>query len=293
MNLKDYNWFKIEAICKYFEKVNNITKLINLIDIVNNEKLELFILGDGSNILLNEAMNNFMVIKPDFKEIKNIYIDNIQYISVGAGVLLDDFVKYCINLNFLNMEYFSGIPGTIGGCTFMNVHYKNFFLSDFFTMITVFDIKEKKIKNFKKEELNYTYMNNIIKESNNFIILTVVFKLIKNIDQNNNQFKRREEFLLYRSSRYPSSNTCGCFFYNIKHLNGKEKSMGYQIEKLNILENYDFKNVRIHDTHNNMFVTNNNCTSTEILELADFIKKKIKNNLNFIPKIECRLIGFD
>ena len=66
--------------------------------------------------------------------------------------------------------------------------------------------------------------------------------------------------------------------------------MGYQIENLNIHKKFD--NVKLFDKHKNMFVTNNNCKSSEIIKLAFFISKLIHKKLKIKPKAECRLVGF-
>ncbi|VVU95824.1 FAD binding domain [seawater metagenome] len=291
MNLKKYNWFKIDAICHSYYEINNVKELEEIVIKAQQMNLKIFILGDGSNVLLNENLNNYIVIKLINKDIFYIEYKDHYMMSVDAGYQIDELVKFGIKLNIPQIVNFSGIPGTIGGATVMNIHYKNFFLSDFIDQITVFDTIKKEILTFNSDEIKFTYKHNFLKEKPNYIVISIFLKFKKENNVENLNITRKK-ILEARNKRYPSNNTCGCFFYNLDNLNGKQKSTGYQIEKANIESQYKFTNVFLHSTHKNMFVTNNKCSSSEIISLANFIKKTIKKELGYTLIPECRFIGF-
>lgn len=286
MILKDYNWFKIKANCKYFFEITNFDNLKEHVLFAKTHNLKIFILGDGSNILLNENLDNYYILKPVCDKI----ILNGDIVNVSSGCSLKKFIYYCIKNNLEGMENFSGIPGNLGGCIFMNIHYKKYYISDYIESVNVFDISLMKHIKLYKKDINFNYTNNILK-NNNYIILDAEFKFNK-CSSNDHLIKKRNEILKIRTKKYPSSNTCGCFFYNIKELDSINKSIGYQIEKLNLNFN-KFKNVKPSNNHKNIFVTNNNCTSNEIIKLANYISLELINKINYKPKAECRLIGFD
>ena len=79
--------------------------------------------------------------------------------------------------------------------------------------------------------------------SMDYIIFRVGFKLEYEKDVKDN-IQKRADIINLRKLKYPSSNTCGCFFYNIENLKGIEKSIGYQIEKLNIENHFKLDNVK-------------------------------------------------
>jgi len=286
MILTLYNWFRIKSKCDFFVELKDYKNIINHIKLAKEKKLKIFILGDGSNVLLNEDLRNYYVIKPVFDFIK---LED-ELISVGSGCSLDKLINYCIDNNLIGIENFSGIPGNIGGCVFMNIHYKKHFISDYIFDVFVFKISTEEFKILKKEELCFSYRDNLFKRYNDYVILSVRFLFYRNID-NLDLSKKRSEIISIRNNRYPSSNTCGCFFYNIPEFNGINKSIGYQIERLK-LNNIFEKNVKLWKNHKNMFVTNNNCSSSEIIKLANKISLKLIENINYKPITECRLIGF-
>lgn len=288
-NLKEKNWFKINSTCSNYFEVSDYKKIKNIVELAESKNLKIFILGEGSNVLLNEHLDNYFVIKFINKNYK--IIDNL--IEVDAGLNFNYLIDISLKNNLIGLENFSLIPGNIGGITFMNIHYKGYYISDYIDYIDVFKISEKKYFRLNSIKLNYSYTENIFKETNDYIIYRVGFKL--KLDKYNikDSIKIREHIISLRSLKYPTSNTCGCFFYNIETLSGINKSIGYQIEKLNIEKEYIFKNVTLYSNHKNMFITNNKVSSDEILCLAKFISKKINDKLNYKPKVECRLIGFD
>jgi len=288
MSLKNKNWLKMNSVCNNYYEIFNKSELKKYLLLAKKKKLKLFILGEGSNVLLSEDLNQYLILK--FSN-KNYQINDNQ-IYVDSGFIFDEFIELTLQHNLIGLEHFSLIPGNIGGITFMNIHYKDKFISNYIKFIHVFKISNLSFLKLNVNEINYSYTDNFFKKTNDFIITGVTFELKKGI-HNYNPLSIRKSIIENRKLRYPNSNTCGCFFYNIDKFEGKEKSMGYQIEKLNIDNLFNFNNVKLFKNHKNMFVTNDNCKSSEILELAIFISKLLVKKINYHPKAECRLIGFD
>ena len=64
-DLKKKNWFNIGGKSKVFFQANNLTQLINLLKILNNQE-RIFILGAGSNILITDDL--FDGVNSDLKK---------------------------------------------------------------------------------------------------------------------------------------------------------------------------------------------------------------------------------
>ena len=287
MLLTKYNWFRIKAFCKYFIELNDLTDLKKHVKFAKDNNLNFLILGDGSNILLNEDLTKYYVIKP----VNSKIILNNNILNVSSGCSLKKLIDYCIENNLEGIENFTGIPGNLGGCVYMNIHYKDKFISDYIISVEVFEISTEKFLILNKNDIDFQYTYNIFKKNNDYIILKVNFKF-NSIDDNNNLKNKSKRILELRNSKYPNSNTCGCFFYNIKEFELINRSIGYQIEKMNL--NFDnFKNIKPSKNHKNIFVTNNNCSSDEVIKFANFISLNLIKKINYKPKAECRLFGFE
>ena len=57
MSLKNKNWFKIDSVCNNYYEISNKYELEKYILFAKKKKLKLFILGEGSNVLLNENLS--------------------------------------------------------------------------------------------------------------------------------------------------------------------------------------------------------------------------------------------
>jgi len=282
-SLKNWNWFEIDAYCHTRKEISESNELPLIMEFINKNGLQLLVLGEGSNVLLNENLKNYYTIK--FKTC-NVTFDE-TCVTCDAGMNMDDLIKLCLQNKLKGLEHFSAIPGNVGGCTFMNIHYMTHFLADYIETIYVFKISEMKFCELDCKSANFTYKNNLFKSTNDYIIHKVKFRLEKMSD--GIPLETQNTIVNLRAARYPTSNTCGCFFYNLP-LAGQEKSIGYQIEQLQ-LDTSTYENVTLYKTHKNMFITNNKCSCAEILDLATDISAKIYEKFGLKPDIECRLIG--
>jgi len=84
----------------------------------------------------------------------DIFVDPVQNIAsfldytddyinepggLGAGVDLQDLINFCLENGLVGLEEFSGIPGSIGGCAYINIHYFEHLLSDYLVRARVID----------------------------------------------------------------------------------------------------------------------------------------------------------
>ena len=82
----------------------------------NKEKI--FILGAGSNTLVRDGGFNGMIVKLG-KGFNKIILEK-DLIKAGASILDLNLSKFAFLNSISNFEFYSGIPGTIGGAIKMN-----------------------------------------------------------------------------------------------------------------------------------------------------------------------------
>jgi UDP-N-acetylmuramate dehydrogenase len=292
MNLKNYNWFRIDSHCEHFYEVEAIDELKKVVEKYATTRYKIYIIGEGSNILLHRVLKNIVLIKLNFRTIQTKHESKELIIKLDAGVQIDDLVNLGIKYELQSLLQFSGIPGCMGGATFMNIHYNDTSLSDFVQYVTVMEKSTGKLRTIPKNKIHYAYKTNFFKQNPNVIIVNTTLKIKKTRPTTTNLKAIKREIIRKRNSRYPKSNTCGCFFYNLDQKKGKEKSAGYQIEKAN-LDLSSFKTLHLHPGHKNMIVTKQGCTSDDIFKLAQWIKDKVYEKTGHTLEPECRLIGFE
>lgn len=62
-DLKNYNNYKIKTKAKYFWQVKNYQQLLKALNFAKKEKIKVFILGEGTNILLIDKKNNLSCLE--------------------------------------------------------------------------------------------------------------------------------------------------------------------------------------------------------------------------------------
>src|SRR5690606_7663870 len=139
-----------------------------------------FILGTGANILISDDGFAGLVIKPEIQEKSILQKDTTTvFVTIGAGVTLHESIEWCLSNNITGLEEFSGIPSTIGGAVYINLHYYEFLLEHFLHSATVYNLETNALEMVTPEWFNFGYNQSKLQEKKH-ILIDATFKL-KNI----------------------------------------------------------------------------------------------------------------
>jgi UDP-N-acetylmuramate dehydrogenase len=210
--LSKYTTLKIGGPCEVLSMPDNVEELMKDISYCRLNNIRYRILGNGSNLLIDDLGVRGYVIKLN-KCCNSIKLTEKNKLEVGAGVLLSSFIKFSLENNLYGNEFLSSVPGTIGGAIFMNAGTwidKNLFISDYLISVKYFDGVE--IKEFNKEECCFGYRSSIFHQNEDWIILEAIFKLPSQPKELGE--KKRKERLEYATSsqdlKYPNAGSIFC-----------------------------------------------------------------------------------
>ena len=114
-NIGKLTWFRTGGNANTFVIAENIDEL----EIILNETNEPFyIIGAGSNILIRDNGFKGTIIKLG-KGFNSFNISD-DIIEVGASILDINLSNFALKNNIEGFEFFSGIPGSVGGAVKMN-----------------------------------------------------------------------------------------------------------------------------------------------------------------------------
>ena len=187
-SLKNYNTFGIEAKAKEFVSVHNQTELKEVL--TKFPLSEKFILGGGSNMLLTKDIDA-LVIHVDLKGKKIIdENDDFVWVEAQAGENWHEFVLWTIDQDFGGLENLSLIPGNVGTTPIQNIGAYGVEMKDSFVLCEAMHIETTENLIFTKEKCQFGYRESIFKNEvkDEFIILSVVFKLTKRNHQLNTSY---------------------------------------------------------------------------------------------------------
>jgi UDP-N-acetylmuramate dehydrogenase len=303
VSLKTYNWFELGGEADYFAKPQNNSELEAVIAFSNEKKLPIKILGLGANVLISDAQYRGIIIKLPQYNISHYYLDeHTGILEADAGCSIEQLIKYCFDKALLfGLEEFSGIPSTVGGALFINLHYYSFLISQFIYSAQIYDIDEKKIFTVGVDWFEFGYDTSKVKTNKKYIIISAAFILKRNNILYAEYAKGRSiEIIRHRQNRYPYQKTCGCFFKNISseeaptNYEGKKiLSAGYYLDKIGVKGELKINNCSVSSRHANMLIHTGSGTSSDIIQLAKIMQKKIYTQYGFLLEPECELIGFE
>ncbi len=293
--LADKNWFQTGGPAKFYAEPNSPEQFSQALLFAQKNKQEIFLLGEGANILISNEGFDGLVIRTQLKQISH----HENLVTAGAGVSLSVLINYCLDNQLIGLEEFSGIPGTVGGAVFINLHYFEFLLSQFLLSAKVICKTTGTIKTVDNSWFHFGYNQTTLHE-NNCYLLEATFQL-KKASQLETAFARgrQKEIIRHRARRYPQSHTCGSFFRNFHpeevnlEINGKKMIfVAYYLDKIGIKGNLRIGNAMVSYQHANMIVNCGNGTSADIIAVAQKMQNLVYDQFGIIPKPECRLIGF-
>jgi UDP-N-acetylmuramate dehydrogenase len=141
--------------------------------------LPIFIIGDGSDILVSDKEYNGVVIKYVGQ---NISFNEDGTVVSEAGVDWDRLVEESITRCLQGLECLSGIPGTVGASPIQNIGAYGQELANTFVKLTAYDIEKRKFVTFNIVDCKFGYRDSVFKRKDywqKYIICKVTFKLSK------------------------------------------------------------------------------------------------------------------
>lgn len=322
--LTKLNTLRLVSSTDYFISLSNLDQLPEMVEYIKVHQLKFFVLGGGSNLILPENYPG-LVIYNQLKGIELINQDVNHYIvKVMAGEVWDDFVVYSLGHDWYGLENLSFIPGTVGASPIQNIGAYGVEVKDFIEYVEVYDIEQKEFKQIKNSACNFSYRNSLFKTKPNYIVIAVVFRLLKQPHLNTSYgdiakhisnisnptaMDLRQIVIDIRSDKLPDPKiigNVGSFFHNpildntvVMDLKGRfpklpvyaidqqhsKISAGWLIDNLG-LKGYRLGNMGVYNKQALVLVNHDCATRTEVLSFAKSIQDKITTLYNVNINIE-------
>ncbi|MBI4065738.1 UDP-N-acetylmuramate dehydrogenase [Candidatus Kaiserbacteria bacterium] len=181
--------FKVGGKARFFIEARLVEDIIQALVFARSNSLPVFVLGGGSNIVIADrgfdgvviALRILGIIVAENKD------DDKTLVTVGAGVMWDDFVVWSIEHGFVGLECMSGVPGTVGGAVVANVGCYGAQVSDTFVSAEVIDTKGEsdKMQVINKEKCSFSYHDSMFGMAHGrYIVVRAAFSLSKDSAEN-------------------------------------------------------------------------------------------------------------
>ena len=282
--LKDLTTFRTGGTARYFASPKTEEEVLEFIAFAKKSCLPFVVLGGGSNVLVADGeLEACVVSSKSLNEIKLVAQGQDEItISVGAGVTTKRLLAFCLENSLTGAEFLTGIPGTLGGAFWGNAGAQGQSLEGIFSSACVVT-SENRIVTVSKSELKFEYRN-LTWNSLPLCVLSLVLTLKKaTMDEIR---KNIAYFASCKKGQPIGARTAGCVFKNpgdglssgrlIDQMGGKELSCGGAI---------------VSPCHANFIENKNEATSSDIYNLSELIRQKIKEKFGINLEYEIKFIG--
>src|SRR3989344_2875502 len=288
------------------------------------------ILGDGSNVLISDKGIRGLVLvdrsdkieilgekteqielqeinKPIYRWESDSKVGTFKYefkdldydendkprvrVRMDSGVNLPKATDFLLDKGITGLQWYAGIPGTIGGAIFNNIHGGTHFLSEVVDTVSVLDLQGG-THTLSIEELGVDYDKSRFQETGE-IILDATFLLYKG-DVDKAKYVRYE--WAKRKSLQPR-NAPGCAFHNLTQeqkikLGIPTTSTGFIIEHMLKISGFKIGDAAISKDHHNFIVNQGKATAKDYLTVMKEIYNRAKRDLKIEIVPEIFLLGF-
>ena len=261
-SLKEYTTFKVGGKTDFFIESKTTKDNIEAVDFARKKKLPLAIIGNGSNILVNDKGFRGVTVRISSKEC-DIYQNEV---TCGTGIMLPELLKAISKKGLGGIEFLWGIPGTLGGAIMGNAGIGKNSIGNYIKSVKIIE-KTGNIKNISDDELDFSYRHSNFKKTGE-IILEATLELKKT---NAERTKIAIKKFVKKRKEQPKGFTAGSIFKNPKNLYA-----GRLIEKAG-LKGEKRGEAQISKKHANFIINLGDASSSDIKYLIKLIQKKVMN----------------
>lgn len=277
VNMSEYTTFKTGGVADIFITPNSLDELKNIVKFFYEEKTDYYILGKGSNILVDDRGLRKPVIHIG-KCLSQISVFE-NCITARSGASLSSIAQKALENSLTGFEFAAGIPGTLGGGIIMNAGAYDGEMKDVIEAVSYIDIEGNEGV-LSCDEMEFSYRNSALMDTN--CIVTGATVCLKKGDKSLIQSKMNDLAQRRRSKQpleFPSAGST--FKRPYGHFAGK------LIEEAN-LKGYSIGDAQVSEKHCGFIINKGNATTNDILSLITYVQNEVYNKTSVTLETEVK-----
>lgn len=278
--LSAYTSFKIGGAADWLVTVSDRDTAAAVWQFCRQEKLPLFFLGNGSNLLVSDRGVEGVVMRTDCGK-DGLTVNGTQVIA-HAAVPLSQLCRFACEHGLSGVEFAYGIPGTVGGGTYMNAGAYGGQLSDVIDSVMVLT-PSGEVRTLSAEELDFDYRHSVFME-HPFLIWSVTL----NLQQGEAAIIRKtmKKHLCCRREKQPLEYPSGGSFF--------KRPAGYFAGAL--IEQCGLKGAavggaQISEKHAGFLINRGGATCDDVLTLCGQVQQTVQSRFGVMLEREVQFIG--
>jgi UDP-N-acetylmuramate dehydrogenase len=249
---------------------------------VANPDLDVIVIGRGSNLLVADAgfAGVAIVLGGDLERIQ-VDVDDAGVVA-GAAAALPVLARQAAKAGVSGLEFYVGIPGSVGGAVRMNAGGHGAQTKDVLVDARVFDLRDGAARTVLTEALDLGYRRSSLVARE--IVVSARFAGTRN--DPDACARRIDEIVRWRREHQPGGQNAGSVFTN-----PPADTAGRLIEACG-LKGHRVGGVVVSEKHANFFVAESGARADDVLALVRLVQHKVAEvtGVRLVPELQ--LVGF-
>lgn len=287
--LAKYTTFKIGGPADLLYEPSNAEGLAAGVIMARELGVPYFVLGLGANILIGDKGFRGLVIRNTANAFK---LSPDKKVIAESGVVVGDLIMKVVEHGWSGLEHYVGIPSTVGGAIWQNLHFlspaperaRTMYIEEIFHSAEILTARNER-KTVDKKYMQFGYDTSILHTSKD-VVLTATFQMKGG---NSAQMHRvMQENLSWRGAKHPWLEiypSAGSIFKKIKDVGA-----GRLVEEAG-LKGHRHRNAQISSVHANIIVNLGSASARDVRELIDLTQRTVLEKTGHKLEPEIGFVG--
>lgn len=281
--LARHTTFRIGGPAEYFVRVNSRAELIEAVQWARARSLDIFVLGNGSNVLVSDAGIRGLVIENHAGGIFERETRKRLVVTADSGASLPGLANRLARQGWRGLEWAIGVPATIGAAVVTNAGAHGGAMSDCVRRAEILNARNE-IRWWTRDELQYDYRTSFLKQHpRQFVVLRAELELAR--DEAANCVACMNQYTEHRRRTQPTEPSVGSMFKN-----PPGDYAGRLIEAAG-LKGARVGNVQVSNVHANFFVNLGGATGRQVMELVERVRARVREQFKTELELEIEIVG--
>ena len=287
--LAQYTTFKIGGPADYFYDATSADDLAVAINTARELGIKFFVLGLGANILVGDKGFRGLVIRNTSSHLK--FLDDAR-LWVESGAVMAKLIPQAVSRGLSGLEHYVGIPSTVGGAVWQNLHFlppapareRTMFIAEVFESAELLQ-QDGTRKTVDHDYMKFGYDTSVLHQGRE-VALSVTFKL-EPADQAV-MHRIMQENLSWRGGKHPWLEyhpSAGSIFKKIEGVGA-----GRLIDQVG-LKGFRHGDAQISHIHANILVNLGHATARDVRALIAHAQKSVEDKFGYKLEPEIGFIG--
>jgi UDP-N-acetylmuramate dehydrogenase len=283
--------FKIGGPADLFYEATTADELARAVTAARELDLNRFVLGLGANILIGDGGFRGLVIRNAARNL-HVDLDSASIMAESGAVCYPDLIETAVSSSLSGLEHYVGIPSTVGGALWQNLHFlspppdreRTMFIEEVLESAEILS-EEGERKRVGVEYFQYGYDESILHHRDD-IVLSATFQLAPADEGRMREIMAAN--LEWRRQRHPPLDTepsAGSIFKKVEGIGA-----GRLIDECG-LKGTRIGGIEITHRHANIMINRGSGTASDVRRMIDHVQTVVERETGYRLEPEILFVG--